>query len=127
MAYPSINPHEFENRRKLLGMSQSALAQRSGVSISTVKRILTDGPLIATFENVSRVAHALGLSLSLTEDLPPDEYRKQHALIKARGLVRQLQATSSLEEQGLEPEVLESLIEETVQDLLRSRRRLWTS
>ncbi len=59
--------HEYlENRRSEIGISKSQLARTSGVSRSTVQKILSSEIGSATVGNVRAVADVLGVSLSFS-------------------------------------------------------------
>jgi len=124
-----IRPPLFEKleiRRRELGLSQSALAERSGVSLPTVQRILSGHSPAASFENTLAIAQVLGMQLNAVPVIPATELLKQQALKKAERLVRMVQGTSALESQGVSKHHLAQMIKKTVQELLAgSRRRLW--
>lgn len=65
----SINPVLFKQARRRRRLSQEALAEASGVSIATIKRI-ESGERRRTFHVVSaqRLVRALGVSISDIED-----------------------------------------------------------
>ncbi len=117
---------KLESRRKELGLSQSALAERSGVSLPTVQRILSGHSPAASFENTVAIAQAVGMLLDAVPILPAQEILEQQALKKAERLVRMVQGTSGLEAQAVSGRHLGQMIKKTVQELLAgSRRRLW--
>lgn len=117
---------KLEARRRELGLSQSALAERSGVSLPTVQRILSGHSPAASFENTMAIAQVLEMQLDATPVIPAQEVLEKQALKKAERLVRMVQGTSALEAQGLSPKHLTQMIKKTVNELLAgSRRRLW--
>ena len=108
-------------------MSFPALAQRSGVSAPTVKRILGGHDSGASFANVAAVAAALGVSLTFDES-DPDEVCRRQARLKAAQVARLVQGTSALESQAVDTPTYERLVERTYHELLAgSRRRLWSA
>jgi transcriptional regulator with XRE-family HTH domain len=117
---------KLENRRRVLGLSQSALAERSGVSLPTVQRILSGHNPAASFENTLAIAQVLGMQLDVVPVIPAREVLEQQARKKAERLVRMVQGTSALEAQGVSARHIGQMIKKTVQELLAgSRRRLW--
>ncbi len=117
---------KLENRRRELGLSQSALADRSGVSLPTVQRILSGHSPAASFDNTLAIADVLGMQLDAVPMIPAHELLKKQALKKAERLVRMVQGTSALEAQGVSARHIGQMIKKTVQELLAgSRRRLW--
>lgn len=123
----SISPDALTARRKALGMTHAALAERSGVSEPTVKRILAGHLAEASFANVAAIAQALGASFSLSE-IDPDELCRQQARAKAEHIARLVQGTSALENQALDAQTYNRLVERSYHELLAGpRRRLWSS
>ena len=117
---------KLESRRRELGLSQSALAERSGVSLPTVQRILTGHSPAASFENTVAIAEAVGMQLDAIPILPAQEILELQARKKAERLVGMVQGTSALEAQAVSARHLGQMIKKTVQELLAgSRRRLW--
>ena len=70
---------KLENRRRELGLSQSALAERSGVSLPTVQRILSGHSPAASFENTLAIAQVLGMQLDAVPVIPTHEVIKAQA------------------------------------------------
>lgn len=117
---------KLEHRRRELGISQSGLAERSGVSLPTVQRILTGRSPAASFENTLAIAHVLGMELDATPTASASEVLELQAREKAKKLVRMVQGTSALEAQGVSKQQITEMIQRTVGELLKgSRRRLW--
>lgn len=117
---------KLENRRRELGLSQSVLAERSGVSLPTIQRILSGHHPAASFENTLAIAQALGMQLEAVPVIPAEEVLEQQARKKAERLVRMVQGTSALEAQGVSARHVGQMVKKTVQELLAgSRRRLW--
>lgn len=119
------------DRRERLGMSYAVLAQRSGVSMPTLKRMLHAGSgekHSPRLDCLSAVLEALGMSLTAQPEITVEELRQQEAEAKARRLVGLVQGTSALEAQGLDQKEIERLIAEAQKQLLAgSSRRLWAS
>jgi transcriptional regulator with XRE-family HTH domain len=108
-----------------LGMSYSALAHRSGVPQSTVKRILRGSVAKHPHDTIAAIAAALGLSINLAEQTP-DEFCRAQARRKAEYIAHLVQGTSALEGMAVDRQTYQRLIEASYQELLAgSRRRLW--
>ena len=117
---------KLESRRRELGLSQSALAERSGVSLPTVQRILSGHSSAASFENVVGIAQAMGMQMDVVPIFPAHEILEQQARKKAERLVGMVQGTSALETQAVSSWHIGQMINKTVHELLAgSRRRLW--
>jgi transcriptional regulator with XRE-family HTH domain len=117
---------KLENRRLELGLSQSVLAERSGVSLPTVHRILTGHGSAASVENIMAITDVLGMELEAVPRVGTKEILEQQARKKAEQLVRMVQGTSALEGQGVSGKQIGQMIKKTVQELMAgSRRRLW--
>ncbi len=117
---------ELEKRRRELGISRSALARRSRVSLPTVNRIMSAQHESATFAHVAAIAQALGMELTPVVKDGSEELRRKQATRKARHLVGLVQGTSGLEGQAVEQSDLESMVARTTEKLLRSKRKLWS-
>jgi transcriptional regulator with XRE-family HTH domain len=117
---------KLETRRHELGLSQSALAERCGVSLPTVHRILSGHNSSASFESTMAIAHAMGMELDAIPILPADEVLERQARKKAERLVGMVQGTSALEAQAVSSRQISQMIAKTIHELLTgSRRRLW--
>ena len=102
----------LEQRRRQLGMSMSALAKRSGVSLPTVQRILSGGHAGASFESIVAISNALGMDTSFQERTTAHEFVRQEAMDKARRLVAVVQGTSGLEGQAVDAEQISTLTDQ---------------
>lgn len=112
-------------RRRALGMTIPQLAKRSGVSTATVGRVLRGEPSVA-FGHVLAVAEALGLQLLLRSAEPVDAFRRRAVRSKAQRAVSLVQATSSLEAQGLSQEEFDAMVDRASRELLAgSGRQIW--
>ena len=117
---------KLEARRRDLGLSQSVLAERSGVSLPTVHRILASHAKTASVDNILAIAQVLGMDLEAVPRIGTQEILEQQATKKAEQLVGMVQGTSSLEGQAVSGKQIGQMIKKTVQELLAgSRRRLW--
>lgn len=117
----------LRTRKRELGMTFETLANRSGVSVSTLKRMLAPAAADASMADTIAVAQALGVTLSAR--MPSaEEFREEQAHAKARKLVRMVQGTSALENQGVDEQHIQRMIQRTVRDLLNGpSRTLWAS
>ena len=87
---------QMERRRKALGMSRPLLAQRSGVSLPTVNRILGGAAERAAYATLKAVAHALGMDFELKSTMGEQDFAEQQAQAKAEVIARMVQGTSAL-------------------------------
>jgi len=123
---PVLN--RLNDRRRRLGMSQAILAERSGLSVPTVQRILAGNLESASFGNVAAIADALELSPALNAAKSEEEVREEQAEKKARRLVGMVQATCGLESQAVSDDEFEAMVRRTVHQLLaNSNRKLWAA
>ncbi len=119
---------ELERRRRGLGMSRSILAQRSGVSLPTVNRILGGSAEHATFASLEAVANALGINFMLKAGIDEQGFAEQQAQTKAEAIARMVQGTSALESQAVASDAVQQMVRQTVHELMAGpRRRLWGS
>jgi len=117
---------ELDQRRRELGMTYPALAMRSGVPESTVKRVLGGGLGAASFDKVAAITEAMGMTLEFTPVEDAFTYRQRQARAKARRLVSLVQGSSGLEAQGVDRAELDRMTARTEAELLEGpRRRLW--
>jgi transcriptional regulator with XRE-family HTH domain len=113
-------------RRRKLGMSRATVARRAGLSSKTVERILSGRVATAAFANVAALASVLGVELKFVPLCGVGELRERQARHKAERLVQMVQATSGLEGQGLDPETLNEMVNQTAHELLAgSKGKLW--
>ncbi|MEX0819495.1 MAG: helix-turn-helix domain-containing protein [Pirellulaceae bacterium] len=120
--------NQLEGRRRRLGMSQSALAKRCGLSVPTVQRVLAGNLEQASFGNVLAIADALGMSAVMKPVKSEDELREEQAEKKARQLIGMVQGTSGLESQAVSHEEFEAMVRRTVHELLADPgRKLWAA
>src|SRR5229473_2021469 len=93
---PSI-ANTLAQRRRSLGMTLAELAQRSGVSLPTVHRILSGKTGAASHRNILAVAKALGMDLRAEPVVKASQLRRRQAGEKAKRLMAMVQGTSGLE------------------------------
>jgi len=116
---------ELDDKRRILRMPVRILAERSGVSPSTVHRVLS-GSTSASVAAVARVARELGADLVLTNRKDPGKMLREEAERKATRIVEMVQATSALEAQGVTRHQLDVMRERAAADLMSgSGRKVW--
>jgi transcriptional regulator with XRE-family HTH domain len=117
---------QIERRRKALGISRQLLAQRSGVSLPTVNRILSSSVENSTFANLKSVAYALGMDFEIKYLSDEQDFAEQQAQTKAETIARMVQGTSGLESQAMDNDTRKQVVRQTVHKLMAgSRHRLW--
>jgi len=117
---------KLSDRRKNLGMSQHSLAKMTGISLPTVQRVFK-GNKNTSFDSISKIASALGLSLTVDDNKKEEEIIADRAHQKAKELTKLVQGTSALESQGLDSETLKAIEAKIFSDLFKgSRSRLWS-
>lgn len=118
----------LDGRRKELGMSARVLAERSGVGMRTVQRILSGHEPAANINTVLSIACALEVELRPIATVSAHSVRRAQAERKASKLASMVQGTSALESQAVPDEALREIKEEVAGKLLSgSRRQLWAS
>jgi transcriptional regulator with XRE-family HTH domain len=116
---------KLSRRRRALQMPYPELGLRSGVPVSTLKRVLS-GQTTAGFATVAAIADALGVCLAEAPATDIALMRQRQARAKARSLTAMVQGTSALEAQAVDPGEVELMEQRTVAELLSgSGRRLW--
>lgn len=123
---------KLEGRRARLGMSKADLARRAGVTIPTIRRLLSGREKRARTDIVAAIAAALGVEVRLCqspyvyESTDVSAFRRARARAKARQLAKLVQGTMALEGEAVGAEVLEEMEEQNFHALLAgSGRRLW--
>lgn len=97
-------------------MTIPQLARRSGISKATVSRILRGEPTVA-MGHVCAVADVLGMQFAFRPSASVDSLRSQAARAKAMRAAALVQATSSLEGQGLSRHQYEAMVGRTTREL----------
>ena len=114
-------------RRRELDMSIEVLSRRSGVSVSTVMRVLSGHNPHVSLENVAAIADTLGMAVSLAPRRSALQMREEQANRKARRLAGIVQGTLGLEAQAISLTELEDMARQTAHQLLAGpSRRLWS-
>jgi transcriptional regulator with XRE-family HTH domain len=113
-------------------MAKADLARRAGVSLPTVRRLLSGRWERARTDVVAAIATALGVEVRLSDSPSVHEatdvlaFRGAQARAKAKRLARLVQGTMALEAEAVSARVLEEIEERNVHALLAGPgRRLW--
>ncbi len=118
----------LNRRRRELGVTYAALAQRSGLSVPTVRRILAGGGESASLSSVLAIARVLGVGLTFSAESDADQFLERQAREKAERLVGMVHASCALEGQGMDEDTREQMVRRTVHELLAgSKRKLWAA
>jgi hypothetical protein len=116
----------LSGRRKALRMSLRVVAQRSGLGLRTVQRVLSLREPKAKLSTVLQIADALNIELRPREIGTANLVRKQAAAKKAVRLASMVQGTSALESQAIPRSDLRNLKNDIADRLLTgSPRQLW--
>lgn len=117
---------KLASRRKHLRMSFRAVAERSGLGLRTVQRVLSLEEPTARLDTVLQIADALSVELSPKEVGTAHRVRKREAAKKAVRLASMVQGTSALESQAIPKNDLREIKDEIATRLLSgSSRELW--
>jgi transcriptional regulator with XRE-family HTH domain len=113
-------------------MSKADLARRAGVSLPTIRRLLSGREDRARTDSVAAIAAALGVEVRLSatphvhETVDVSAFRMRQARAKARCLAQLVQGTMALEAEAVAEDVLDEIEEQNVHALLAGpARRLW--
>ena len=113
----------LQKQRSDLQMPYGVLAQRSGLSLSTVQRAM-NGQL-GRIKTLLLLAEALGVRLSITLT-KPQTLRNEQATNQANRLARFAQGNSAMEGQGVPQDTLREVRQNIKNKLLiGAARRLW--
>ncbi|HLA85085.1 MAG TPA: helix-turn-helix domain-containing protein [Thermoguttaceae bacterium] len=118
-----MNGNLLEQRRRELGMSVAILAARSGVSKTSVKRILGGGLDKAAFAKVAAIAAALGMNLTAVPVLDSLAFQEEEARKKAERIMAVVQSSSALESQAVPEADYRAMFQRTVHELMAGPRR----
>ena len=116
----------LDQRRRQLGVTLPVLAERSGVSLPAVSRILVGGQQNANLSTMLAIARVLGVRLNFEVEFDIDDLLERQARRKAERLVGMVHGSAALEGQGLDKDTRERMVRRTVHELRAgSKRRLW--
>jgi len=123
---------QLDRRRARLRMSKADLARRAGVSLPTIRRLLSGRESRARTDTVAAIAAALGVQVRLSETqyvhetIDVSAFRMRQARAKAKRLARLVQGTMALEAETVTEDLLDEIEEQNVHALLAGpARRLW--
>jgi transcriptional regulator with XRE-family HTH domain len=107
-------------------MSCAMLAKKTGLSMTTVQRVLSGNHLNASFANVVAIAEALGVGLRFVQKARIKRLREEQARQKAKRIVGLVQGTAGLEGQAVDAVAVDEMVDRTIHELLAgSNRKLW--
>lgn len=120
----------LDARRVALGMTIDVVARLSGVSASTVERVLSGRYRAASFDAVERIAAALGAQIRIEPLADVAAMRLAQAERKARQVAASEAPDTSLPADEttspLHADLQEALMQRTIHQLLAgSNRKLW--
>jgi transcriptional regulator with XRE-family HTH domain len=120
---------KLEERRERLGLSCAVVAQRAGVGLRTVQRVLSGKDANPEMGTISRIAHALGASIQFKlQEIDIEQMKEAQAKLKAERLVALTQGSSGLEAQAVGRKTIKQMIKRTTRELLcGSPRKLWAA
>ena len=115
----------LEARRKDLGMSRKALAERSNLTALTVQKVLRGGKN-ANLSTVLAISQALGAQIGLVRASKLSAVKRRQAKAKAHQLVAITQGSAALEAQAVDDDAIKRAERQIEADLLSGPAiRLW--
>lgn len=121
-----FNLNDLIERKFALGLTNSVIAKKSGVSKTTVDRIMAGRHDRATFANIAQIAAALNMSIHFVPKESAEAVLERRAKLKAMQIVDSVQANSGLESQALGSRELQKMRKRTLHELMAGpKRRLW--
>jgi transcriptional regulator with XRE-family HTH domain len=117
---------DLEKQRRLLKMSYRVLADKSGVSLATIRRVLKARKTSSSLDSVLAIAGVLGAAFEVKiED--PEKVVERQILTTARDIAMMVQGTMALESQGTtDPKHIEALVEIAAREMrAKPRKRIW--
>ena len=115
----------LEARRKGLGMSCKALAERSGLTALTVQKVLQGGKN-ANLSTVLAISQALGAQIGLVRESKLSAVKRRQARAKAHQLAAITQGSAALEAQAVDDDAIKRAERQIEADLLSGPAiRLW--
>jgi hypothetical protein len=116
----------LDRQRRALKMPLKVVAQRAGLSRSTVCRVLIDKRVSSHLDHIVAIARVVGVQFELRVT-SPDDVVESHIKEQARQLVRMVQGTMALEAQGITNADDLSALESLAADQIRRipKRKLW--
>ena len=115
----------LEARRKGLGMSRKALAERSGLTVLTVQKVLRGGKN-ANMSTVLAISQALGAQVGLVRASKLSAVKRRQARAKAHQLAAITQGSAALEAQAVDDDAIKRAERQIEDELLSGPAiRLW--
>ena len=118
---------KIKKRKAQIGLTIENLSSVTNVGKRTLHRFFAGEDVkLSTLE---KITEALGLDFAGDEVIDIDTLKKKRAKEKALHIVSLVQDSSALEMQGLEPDALDILLEETENAFLNGKyqKNLWAS
>jgi DNA-binding phage protein len=118
---------QLEGRRRELRMSMGIVAERCGLGLRTIQRVLSGLEPKANLATVLLIANALGLELTPSQRMSAHRFRQQQANQKAAKLASMVQGTSALESQAVPEPAQRDIRHQIAARLISgSPRELWS-
>jgi len=116
----------LNRQRRALSMSFKDVAERSGMSTTTVRRVLVNRNESTELASVMAIARVLGVD-PFPAIPDPEEVREREVRRLAKRVVRMVQGTMGLEAQGLtDPKALAEIEEKAAEEIrAKPRKHLW--
>lgn len=114
--------------RKTLGMTMSQLAKRLGIQQSRIAEIeKTELQDHVTLKTLKAIAQAMGcrFEYAFIPEKPFEVLLKERALKRAQEKVKYISHQMALEQQEISQEEREAQIQQLVEELLKTPRKLW--
>lgn len=116
----------LNRQKKQLGITNGYLAQKTGLSIPTVQRILANKDHSVELAGLLSIADILGIDITASVSRSAQDMLKEKANNKAEKLLQLVRGNSALEGNEIDLGTYQDLLQRTVDDLLKgSKRALW--
>jgi transcriptional regulator with XRE-family HTH domain len=116
---------QFNLQKRRLGMSYNVLADKTDISVPTLKRIFSGRHSSAQMNHFLSIATILGVDLS-ARMTDPEHLRRVQAEKKARQIMELVRGNSALEDQHVSKEAYNTMMQKTVIELLAGpNNALW--
>ena len=119
--------NRLAGKRQELGMSDTYIAHKAGLSQPTVNRILSGRHSSARLDHIIAIAEVLGMKCQMLDTKDAESMRYERARHVARKLAETTQATMALEGQGLKWKNIKDIMGREISKLLAgSNKKLWS-
>jgi len=113
-------------QKEYLGIGHAMLANKTGVSAPTIKRILSGKKASAHFDHVLSLAQALGVDLRAKIIDDAEKIRRQQATQQALIIMKLVRGNAALEGHKLGRMAYKRMLEKTIYELLSGpEKKLW--